>query len=87
MFILYQSLITLIILFSPIIVIYRILNDKEDKNRFREKFGFPSKRKKYGKLINEVTEYSVDGINYYLKHGIDKAMNNFNLKIGNKING
>ncbi len=51
MFILYQSLITLIILFSPIIVIYRILNDKEDKNRFREKFGFPSKRKKYGKLI------------------------------------
>jgi len=36
---------------SPIIIIYRIIKNKEDKKRFIEKFSFPSKVRKKGKLI------------------------------------
>ena len=78
-------------------IIYHLKTDSFDRLKIgiatsmvmrpSEKYVLKPFPKKYGKLINEVTEYSVDGINYYLKHGIDKAMNNFNLKIGNKING
>ena len=52
-----------------------------------EKYVLKPFPKKYNKLINDVIDYSSEGINYYLKNGIDKTMNNFNLKIGNKING
>ncbi len=51
MFLLYQIIITLIIIISPIIIIYRIFKNKEDKKRFREKFSIPSNKRSNGKLI------------------------------------
>ena len=44
MFLIYQLLITLIILFSPIIILVRIFKGKEDRLRFKEKFCFVSKK-------------------------------------------
>ena len=47
MYLFYQTIVTFIILISPLIIIYRIFNNKEDKIRFIEKFGISSiKRKK-----------------------------------------
>ena len=51
MFFLYQITLTLIVLISPIIIIIRIIKNKEDKNRFLEKFSFFSKKRGFGKLI------------------------------------
>jgi len=51
MFLFYQIILTILILISPIIIIYRILKNKEDKKRFLEKFSFPSQKKKEGNLI------------------------------------
>ncbi len=51
MFLIYQLLISLIILFSPIIILIRIFKGKEDKLRFREKFCFFSKKRHSGKLL------------------------------------
>ena len=51
MLILYRILINLILIFSPIIIIIRLLKKKEDLKRFKEKFCFFSKRKKNGNLI------------------------------------
>ena len=51
MLFLYNIIIHIIIIFSPIIISYRILKDKEDKKRFKEKFSIPSKRRVKGKLI------------------------------------
>jgi len=51
MFFLYQIILTLIILISPIIIIIRIIKNKEDKNRFLEKFSIFSKARGIGKLI------------------------------------
>ena len=51
MFFIYRILINLVILISPIIVLLRILKNKEDKYRFKEKFCFFSKNKGNGKLI------------------------------------
>ena len=51
MFLLYQILQTIILLFSPIILIYRILKKKEHKKRFPEKFAIPSKKKYKKNLI------------------------------------
>ena len=51
MFFLYQVSITIIILFSPIIILFRILKNKEDKKRFIEKFCIFSKKRTKGKLI------------------------------------
>ena len=50
-FILYQFIISILLIFSPFIIIYRIIKNKEDKFRFKEKFCFFSKKKNYGKLI------------------------------------
>jgi len=50
-FFIYQILISIILLFSPIIIIYRILKNKEDKLRVKEKFCFFSKKRGVGKLI------------------------------------
>ena len=44
MFFLYQILITILLIFSPLIIFFRILKKKEDKKRYKEKFCFPSKR-------------------------------------------
>ncbi len=51
MYFLYQITITLLIIFSPIIILYRIINKKEDKKRFFEKFSISSKKRRKGRLI------------------------------------
>ena len=48
---LYQIIVSLLILISPFLIIYRILIDKEDKNRFKEKFSIISKKRIAGNLI------------------------------------
>ena len=50
-FFIYQFFISLVLLFSPIIIIFRILKSKEDKFRVREKFCFTSRIRNKGKLI------------------------------------
>ncbi len=47
----YRALINLVLIFSPIIIIIRLLKKKEDIIRFKEKFGFFSKKRTKGKLI------------------------------------
>ena len=47
----YRVLINLIFILSPVIIIFRIFQKKEDLKRFKEKFCFFSKSKKKGKLI------------------------------------
>jgi 3-deoxy-D-manno-octulosonic-acid transferase len=42
---------TIIILISPAIIVFRILKNKEHRSRYKEKFGFYSKRRIDGKLI------------------------------------
>ena len=44
MFFIYRILINLIILISPLIILVRIINKKEDKIRFKEKFCFFQKK-------------------------------------------
>ena len=51
MFFLYEVLGFLIIIFSPIIIWIRILNNKEDPKRFKEKLCFFTKKRPKGKLI------------------------------------
>ncbi|MDC3042560.1 3-deoxy-D-manno-octulosonic acid transferase [Candidatus Pelagibacter sp.] len=51
MFLIYQILFFLIFLISPIIIFFRILNNKEHKTRFLEKFSIFSKNRKSGNLI------------------------------------
>jgi len=51
MFFLYQVILSLIILISPILIIFRIYKNKEDKIRFKEKFSIPSKKRSKGKLL------------------------------------
>ena len=48
---LYQIFISILLIFSPLIIIFRILKGKEDKKRFKEKFCFPSKKRVTGNLI------------------------------------
>tara|TARA_B100001057_G_scaffold38606_1_gene34752 strand:+ start:3390 stop:4634 length:1245 start_codon:yes stop_codon:yes gene_type:complete len=51
MIIIYRIIINLILLFSPLIIIARLIKEKEDKKRFIEKFCFFSKKRGNGKLI------------------------------------
>ena len=51
MFFIYQIIISLILMLSPIILIYRIFNNKEDKRRFKEKISIPTKIRSNGRLI------------------------------------
>ena len=51
MFFLYQIILSILVFLSPFIIIYRIIKKKEDKNRFLEKFSFPSKKKYRKNLI------------------------------------
>ena len=51
MLFLYHIIIFIITIFSPIIIFYRILKNKEDKKRYIEKFSVPSEKRIKGKLI------------------------------------
>ena len=51
MLFIYKILINIIFFFSPLILIIRLIKKKEDPYRFKEKLGFFSKNKRYGKLI------------------------------------
>ena len=51
MFILYQIIVSVLIIISPIIILYRLIKKKEDFTRFKEKFCFPTKKRFKGKLI------------------------------------
>ncbi len=51
MFFFYQILITTLLIISPIILILRIIKNKEDKKRFTEKLSIPSQKKKSENLI------------------------------------
>ena len=50
-FFIYQLLTSILLIFSPLIILYRILKNKEDKFRVKEKFCFSSKLRGNGKLI------------------------------------
>ena len=51
MLIIYRILILFLIIFSPIILIYRLIKGKEHIKRFIEKFSFINEKKRVGKLI------------------------------------
>jgi 3-deoxy-D-manno-octulosonic-acid transferase len=51
MFLIYQFLITILIILSPIIILVRILRNKEDPKRFIEKFFLTEKIKQKGNII------------------------------------
>ena len=51
MLIFYRLLTSLILILSPIIIIIRLLKNKEDPKRFKEKFCFFSEKRNKGKLI------------------------------------
>ncbi len=51
MFFIYQLILSLILLTSPLIILFRIFKNKEDKKRFLEKFSIFSKKRSNGKLI------------------------------------
>ena len=51
MFFLYQTILTLVIIISPIIILIRVFKNKEHRFRYKEKFGFSSKKRAKGKLI------------------------------------
>ena len=51
MLILYQAVVSLLLLISPFIIIYRILKKKEDTFRFKEKFCLFTKKRVEGKLV------------------------------------
>ena len=51
MFFLYNIFLLLILLISPILIVFRILKKKEDSKRFTEKLSFSSKKRHLGKLI------------------------------------
>tara|TARA_Y100001970_G_scaffold58930_1_gene74968 strand:- start:2031 stop:3278 length:1248 start_codon:yes stop_codon:yes gene_type:complete len=51
MFILYRILSYLFLIFSPLIIIYRIIKKKESISRFLERYSFQSVTRKKGKLI------------------------------------
>ena len=51
LYLIYQIILTIILIFSPIIIIFRIFRNKEDKKRFIEKFSISTKKRYHGKLI------------------------------------
>ncbi len=51
MFFVYQILLTILLVTSPIFIFFRILKNKEHKKRFVEKFSITSKQRKRGNLI------------------------------------
>ncbi|MBD1156954.1 3-deoxy-D-manno-octulosonic acid transferase [Pelagibacterales bacterium SAG-MED20] len=51
MFLIYRILLNLILILSPLIILIRLLKKKEHPIRFKEKFGFYTKKKINGKLV------------------------------------
>ena len=51
MLLFYRILINLVLVLSPIIILFRLIKKKEHPNRFLEKLGFPSKKRLSGKVI------------------------------------
>ena len=51
MFFIYQFFFTILIVFSPLVIIFRILKKKEHKRRFVEKFSLSTKRRIKGNLM------------------------------------
>ena len=51
MFFIYQILLSVLLIISPIIILFRIVNNKEDKKRYIEKFSISSKKRMNGNLI------------------------------------
>ena len=51
MILFYRFFINLIFILSPLIILVRLLKKKEDFIRFKEKFGFFTKKRSKGKLI------------------------------------
>ena len=51
MFFLYQFIISVLLIISPIIILIRIIKGKEDIYRFIEKFSIPKHRRAKGKII------------------------------------
>ena len=51
MFFLYQISLSILLITSPIVILYRVLKNKEHKRRFIEKFSIPSKKRSNGNLI------------------------------------
>ena len=51
MFYFYQIIISILIIVSPLVIISRIIKNKEDKKRFLEKFSFSSKNRAKGNII------------------------------------
>ncbi len=51
MIFIYRIIINIILLLSPIIIIFRLIKGKEDVKRFKEKFCFFSKSRSDGKII------------------------------------
>ena len=51
MFFLYQIIISFLLIFSPIIIFFRVLKNKEDINRVKEKFSKIDKKRKKGNLL------------------------------------
>ena len=51
MLIIYQLIVSLLLIISPVIIFYRINKNKEDPKRYKEKFAVPSKIRKKGKLV------------------------------------
>ena len=49
--IIYSFLVYIIIILSPLIIIYRIFKKKENPKRFLEKFSFKKEKRKQGKLV------------------------------------
>ena len=49
--IVYNFLVYILIIFSPLIIVYRIIKKKENPRRFLEKFSINKKERKKGKLI------------------------------------
>ena len=69
----YQILITTLLIISPIILILRIIKNKEDKKRFTEKLSIPSKKKSenliwfHGASVGELISI-IPLIKYYEKN-------------------
>ena len=51
MYFFYQTIVTLLLVISPVIISYRIFKNKEDKKRFKEKFSLSSVKRASGNLI------------------------------------
>ena len=60
MLLIYRILINLIFILSPLILIIRLLNKKENLKRFKEKFCFFSKKENTEKLFGFMEQVSVN---------------------------